>query len=62
MENTISLYERGTGYNRGRGKYYGVRYPRTSDGDLFGVGDNDLDFCYMWRLRKYCRYWIKVLA
>ena len=44
------------------GKYYGVRYLRTSDGDLFGVGDNDLDFCYMWRLRKYCRYWIKVLA
>lgn len=33
MENTISLYERGTGYNR-RGKYYGVQYPRTSDGDL----------------------------
>lgn len=26
MENTISLYERGTGYNR-RGKYYGVQYP-----------------------------------
>ena len=26
MENTISLYERGTGYNRG-GEYYGVQYP-----------------------------------
>lgn len=61
MENTISLYEKGTEYNR-RGEYYGVQYPRTNDGDLFGVGDNDLDFCYMWRLRKYCRYWIKVLA
>lgn len=61
MENTISLYEKGTGYNR-RGKYYRVQYPRTSDGDLFGVGDNDLDFCCMWRLRRYCRYWIKVLA
>lgn len=61
MENTISLYEKGTGYNRG-GEYYGVQYPRSSNGDLYGVGDNDLDFCYMWRLRKYCRYWIKVLA
>ena len=49
MENTISLYEKGTGYNR-RGKYYGVQYPRTSDGDLYGVGDNDLNFCSMWRL------------
>lgn len=61
MENTISLYEKGTGYNR-RGKYYGVQYPRTSNGDLFGIGDNDLGFCYMWRLRRYCRYWIKILA
>lgn len=26
MENTISLYERGTGYNRGD-EYYGVQYP-----------------------------------
>lgn len=26
MENTISLYERGTGYNRG-GEYCGVQYP-----------------------------------
>lgn len=44
MENTISLYEKGTGYNR-RGKYYGVQYPRSSsNGDLYGVGDNDLDF------------------
>ena len=61
MENTIILYEKGTGYNR-LGEYYVVQYPRTSDGDLFRIGDNDLDFCYMWRLRKYCRYWIKVLA
>lgn len=36
--------------------------PRSSNGDLFGVGDNDLGFCYIWRLRRYCRYWIKVLA
>lgn len=44
-------------------EYYGVQYPRSSsNGDLYGVGDNDLDFCCMWRLRKYCRYWIKVLA
>lgn len=43
-------------------EYYGVRYPRSSNGDLYGVGDNDLDFCCMWILRKYCRYWIKVLA
>lgn len=43
MENTISLYERGTGYNR-RGEYYGVQYLRTSDGDLFRIGDNNLDF------------------
>lgn len=26
MENTISLYEKGTGYNRW-GEYYGVKYP-----------------------------------
>ena len=51
MENTISLYEKGTGYNRG-GEYYEVQYPCTSDGDLFGIGDNDLDFYYMWRLRR----------
>lgn len=25
-------------------EYYGVKYPRTSDGDLFRIGDNDLDF------------------
>lgn len=25
-------------------EYYGVQYPRTSDGDLFGVRDNDLHF------------------
>lgn len=43
MENIISLYKIGTGYNRG-GEYYVVQYPRTSDGDLFRVGDNDLDF------------------
>lgn len=59
MENTISLYEKGTEYNGG-GEYYGVQYPRTSDGDLCGVGDNDLDFCYMWELRRYCKYGIKV--
>ena len=51
MKNTISLYEKGTGYNR-LGEYYVVQYPRTSDGDLYGVGDNDLDFCCMWRLWK----------
>lgn len=61
MENTIILYEKGTGYNR-RGEYYGVQYPRSSNGDLFRVGYNDLDFCYMWRLRRYCGYWIMVLA
>ena len=33
-------------------EYYGVQYPRSSNGDLYGVGDNDLDFCYMWRLRR----------
>lgn len=49
MENTIILYEKGTGYNR-LGEYYVVQYPRTSDEDLYGVGDNDLDFCCMWRL------------
>lgn len=43
MENTIILYEKGTGYNR-RGEYYGVQYPRSSNGDLFRVGYNDLDF------------------
>ena len=43
MKNTISLYEKGTGYNR-LGEYYGVQYPRSSNGDLYGVGDNDLDF------------------
>lgn len=43
MENTISLYEKGTGYNR-LGEYYVVQYPRTSDGDLFRIGDNNLDF------------------
>lgn len=42
------------------GEYYGVQYPRTSDGDLFRIGDNDLDFCYMWRLWRYCGYCIKV--
>lgn len=26
------------------GEYYGVQYPRTSDGDLFRIGDNNLDF------------------
>ena len=36
-------------------EYYGVQYPR-SDGDLFRIGDNDLDFCYMWKLRRYCGY------
>lgn len=41
-------------------EYYGVQYPRTSDGDLCGVGDNDLNFCYMWELRRYCKYGIKV--
>ena len=51
MENIISLYKIGTGYNRG-GEYYVVQYPRTSDGDLFRVGYNDLDFCYMWGLRR----------
>lgn len=25
-------------------EYYGVQYPRSSNGDLYGVGDNDLDF------------------
>jgi hypothetical protein len=30
--------------------------PRSSNGDLYGVGDNDLDFCYMWKLRRYCGY------
>lgn len=59
MENTISLYEKGTGYNR-RGKYYGVQYPRTSDGDLCGVGDNDLNFCYMWRLRSDLRSFMEI--
>lgn len=49
MENTISLYEKGTGYNRG-GEYYGVQYLRTNNGDLFRVEDDNLDFCYMWRL------------
>lgn len=38
------------------GEYYGVQYPRTSDGDLYGVGDNDLDFWYMWRLRRWWRF------
>ena len=42
------------------GEYYGVQYPRTSDGDLFRIGDNDLDFWYMWRLWRYCGYCIKV--
>lgn len=38
-------------------EYYGVQYPpRSSNGDLYGVGDNDLDFCYMWKLRRYCGY------
>lgn len=59
MENTISLYEKGTGYNRG-GEYYGVQYPRTSDGDLFRVGDNDLDFCYMRRLRSDLRSFMEI--
>lgn len=59
MENTISLYERGTGYNRG-GEYCGVQYPRSSNGNLCRVGDNDLDFCYMWRLRRCCGYENKV--
>lgn len=50
MKNTISLYEKGTVYNR-LGEYYVVQYPRSSsNGDLYGVGDNDLDFCCMWRL------------
>lgn len=51
MENIISLYKIGTGYNRG-GEYYVVQYPRSSNGDLCGVGYNDLDFCYMWGLRR----------
>lgn len=55
MENTISIYEKGTEYNRGC-KYYRVQYPRTSNGDLFGIGNNDLDFWCMWRLRRYCGY------
>lgn len=59
MKNTISLYEKGTEYNRG-GEYYGVQYPRTSDGDLFGVGDNDLDFWYMWRLRSDLRSFMEI--
>lgn len=59
MENTISLYEKGTGYNRG-GEYYVVQYPRTSDGDLFRVGYNDLDFCYMWRLRSDLRSFMEI--
>lgn len=59
MENTISLYEKGTGYNRG-GEYYGVQYPRTSDGDLYGVRDNDLDFCCMWRLRSDLRSFMEI--
>lgn len=42
------------------GEYYGVQYPRTSDGDLFRIGDNDLDFWYMWILRRCCGYCIKV--
>lgn len=37
-------------------EYYGVQYPRSSNGDLYGVGDNDLDFCCMWRLWRYCGY------
>lgn len=61
MENTISLYEKGTGYNRG-GEYYGVQYLRTNNGDLFRVEDDNLDFCCMWRLRRYCGYWIMVLT
>lgn len=43
-------------------EYYGVQHPRSSNGDLYGVGDNDLDFCCMWRLWRYCGYWIMVLA
>lgn len=43
-------------------EYYGVQYLRTSDRDLFRVEDDNLDFCYMWRLRRYCGYWIMVLA
>lgn len=50
MENTISLYEKGTGYNRG-GEYYEVQSPRTSNGDLCGVRDSDLDFYYNRRTR-----------
>lgn len=30
--------------------------PRSSNGDLYRVGYNDLDFCYMWKLRRYCGY------
>lgn len=26
------------------GEYYGVQYPRSSNGDLFRVGYNDLNF------------------
>lgn len=38
-------------------EYYGVQYPRSSsNGDLYGVGDNDLDFCCMWRLRRLWRF------
>lgn len=50
MENTISLYEKGTGYNRG-GEYYGVQYPRSSNGDLYEVGDNNLNFYYNRRIQ-----------
>lgn len=42
-------------------EYYGVQYPRTSDGDLFRVGDNDLDFCCMWRLRSDLRSFMEIL-
>lgn len=34
--------------------------PRSSNGDLFRVEDDNLDFCYMWRLRRCCGYCIKV--
>ena len=54
MKNTISLYEKGTGYNR-LGEYYVVQYPRTSDGDLYGVGDygDDGDFA-IWDTMIVC--------
>ena len=56
-------------------EYYGVQYPRSSNGDLCGVGDNDLSFLlyveimeilwildYGFDLRSFMRFFMRILV